>query len=509
MEFDVVVVGAGSSGAVLASRLSEDSTRSVLLLEAGPDYPTVEDLPSDVSNAWEFSAFRHDWGFTADAVRGREIALARGKVVGGSSSINTGIAIRGAPADYDGWADQGNPAWSWERCLPYFRSIESDRDIGGEFHGTDGPVPVVRWREDEIHPVQRAFRSVCTSRGFPAIEDQNDPEGTGVSTIAMNRRGRVRWSTNLAYLATARDRPNLTIRSECVVDRVVFEGRRAAGVVMSSAGATETVRGREIVISAGAIQSPAILVRSGIGPAEELARHGITPIHTLEGVGKHLMDHPLAPVICVAKPGAADANDPLVQVLLRYTSDGGEFNDMQMYLLGHLDVSSDPTYPSASVGRTTFGLGPGVQLSKSIGTVQLMSRDPRDRPRITLNFVEHEDDLRRLREGVRLAWDLATSEPVQQYHTGIHHLDAATVADDERLNDYIRQVATNMDHPVCTCRMGPSDDPGAVVDEQGRVHGLVGLRVVDGSIMPTIIRANTNLTCIVIGERVAEWMRDT
>ena len=196
-----------------------------------------------------------------------------------------------------------------------------------------------------------------------------------------------------------------------------------------------------------------------------------------------------------------------MQVLLRYTSEGGEFNDMQVYMLGHLDLSADPTFVAAGGGESAFAVAPGVQLSESYGRVTLESRDPHDAPKIELNFVDNEADLRRLREGVRLAWDIATSAPVADFHDGIYGLAAATVADDEALNAYIRDVVRNMAHPTCSCRMGPAEDPGSVVDQQGRVHGLDALRVVDGSIMPTIIRANTNLTCIMIGERIAEWMR--
>ncbi len=315
----------------------------------------------------------------------------------------------------------------------------------------------------------------------------------------MNRRGMVRWSANLGYLAAARHRLNLTLRSGCQVDRVLIEDGRAVGLRVDSGGELQTVRGKEIVISAGAIQSPAILLRSGIGPAGELGALGIESVVDLPGVGKRLMDHPMTPMLFRARPGVADPDKPLTQTLLRYTAEGGEFNDMQVYLLGHMQAGLRDV-------EGAFGIAPGVQLPNSYGEVTLASADYRDHPQIDVSFDDNEEDRRRLREGARLAWRLSQHPELAQYHDGAVDFDEATANDDDLLDAWIHDICTSMAHPTCTCAMGTDPGEGAVVDSEGRVFGVTGLRVADASIMPTLIRANTNFTSMVIGARIADWM---
>ena len=496
--YDYIVVGAGSSGAALAARLSEDADRSVLLLEAGPDYATTDATPHDLRYAHRVSVVDHDWGFTANATPDREVYYPRGRVTGGSSAVNGTLAIRGTPEDFDEWAALGNEGWSWEDCLPFFRKLEHDLDASGDFHGKNGPLPVVRWRPEEMRRPGQAFIDVCQEFGFPYAEDFNDPEATGVSPMAQNRNADTRISTAMAYLEPIRNRLNLTIRGGCLVNRVLIEDGRATGVEVDSDGEMQTVRGRNVVLSAGAIMSPPILVRSGIGAREDVEAVGATLVRELPGVGRNLIDHPLCSVVWRSKPGVSVMPDPPVQTMLRYTASGGETNDMQVYMVNH--------FP----GREgNFALLVILQRPKSRGRLHFESADYRAQPRIELNFFSDPegDDVRRLREGLQLSQRMGEHPAIAQYAEALQTPSAEVLADNDALDAYVRANGSHNFHPVGTAKMGPASDPGAVVDAQCRVHGVEGLRVVDASIMPEIVRANTNLTCIMIGERVAALVR--
>ena len=511
MDYDDIIVGGGSVGAVLAARLSEEPARRVLLLEAGPDYATLELTPADLQDGWRMSLRAHDWALTAQAVPGRAIPYPRGRVIGGSSAVNATIALRGVPADYDEWAALGNDEWSWVKVLPHFRRLEDDPEDAGELHGRGGPVAICRWRPDELIPVQRAFFEVCRRLGFPEVTDHNHPQAAGVGPFPQNRRGRLRLLTAIAYLLPARHRPNLTIWPRCLVNRVLVAGDQAVGVDIAGEGEPAQVRGRRITLAAGAIGSPAILLRSGIGPKATLAGLGIEPVADLPGVGAALADHPVTRLLLVPKPGSCDPQTPVAQVVLRYTAPGsGEFNDMQQVVFSHVDVAGIGGQQAVAAVGTPLAIGLPVALERphARGRLLLASTDPRIQPLIQLNFATDPQDLRRLVEGVRLAWQIAHQPEITRHTHHVALLSEETMGSDDALAAYVRATVSTQFHPCGTAPMGPAGDPMAVVDQHCRLRTIPNLRVADASVMPTIPRANINLTCIMIGEHVSDWMRD-
>ncbi|MFC5698983.1 GMC family oxidoreductase [Pseudomonas sp. GCM10022186] len=524
MEFDYIIIGAGSAGCVLANRLSANPALSVCLLEAGPeDRSPLVHAPAGVA---AILPSRHaNWAFQTvpqPGLGGRIGYQPRGKVLGGSSSINGMIYIRGHHSDFDEWAALGNPGWSFADVLPYFRKSELNHRGACDFHGAEGELYV---GQIEAHAATHAFIEAGRKAGHRYNDDFNGAEQEGVGQYDVTIRDGRRWSTATAFLKPVRQaRRNLTVLTGAHAERILLEGKQAVGVSAMIRGQRTRLKARkEVLLSAGAFGSPHLLLLSGIGAEAELKPHGIGVQHELPGVGKNLQDHPDV-VQCYKSSdtsllgyslgGSLKMGAALVEYLARRRgplasnfAEGGGFLKTRADLI-RPDIQLHSVVSIIDDHNRTLHWGHGfschvcVLRPKSLGSVGLQSADPSTPPRIDPNFLGHDDDVQTLLKGYRMAREIVEQAPMARF--GLKDMFSEGLYRDEELIDLLRQRTDSIYHPVGTCRMGNDED--AVVDSQLRVHGLQGLRVIDASIMPTLVGGNTNAASIMIAERAAEWV---
>ena len=526
--FDYIVVGAGSAGCVLANRLTASGRHRVLLLEAGGEDRNIW-IHVPIGYAKLFADARHNWLYNSEpepALNGRSIIQPRGKVLGGSSSINGLLYIRGQAEDFNHWRQLGNAGWSFDDVLPYFRGAEDQQRGEDELHGVGGPLSV---RDvSEPHPLCDAFIAACEQAGLPRNDDFNGPSQEGAGYFQLTTRNGRRWSTARGYLKPARKRPNLAVTSNALTTRILFEGRRAVGVEYRKDDATHTARANaEVIVSGGAFNSPQLLQLSGVGPADLLRQHGIEVIADMKGVGADLQDHYQARFNyrCNTRNTINDMMGSMagrVAAGLRYALlrkgfltigagyAGGFFKtdptmatpDVQFhFILFSADAVGQKLHPWPGFLASVCQLRP-----ESRGTLRIKSADPGEAPAIQPRYMTAQTDRDCMVAGMQLLRRVMGQPAISRY-IDEELMPGPKIASDADLLEFARQKGTTVFHPTSTCRMG--SDITAVVDERLRVHGLTGLRVADASIMPTVVSGNTNAACVMIGEKASDMILES
>ncbi|MBW1883146.1 MAG: GMC family oxidoreductase N-terminal domain-containing protein [Deltaproteobacteria bacterium] len=483
--YDTIIVGAGSSGCVLATRLSEDPSHRVLLLEAGPDY-LERDLPDELARTGMAASWPHEWGEQVESVRGRRLPYLRGRGIGGSSSTNGCVAIRPEPADFESWPR----GWQWADVLPSFRRAEHDLDFpDAPWHGDSGPIPVLRAPQDDWSPLQSAFYEACLKLGFPECPDHNAPETTGVGPIPMNCIDQRRMSCAVTYLEPARDRSNLEIRGDAHARRILVEAGRAVGVLLVDG---RVFRANQVVASCGILQSPLLLCRSGIGPADQLRSLDIEPIVDAPALGSNWTDHMAVTFATPIDPALVQRGGLGLQTILRTTSESSQRSH---------DLQITPHTSQTPDGGVELGVSVSMQQPVGAARIAAVSADPNARVQIDWPFAGEPHNIERIRWGWRTMARIVEESGVSGDPDGVRRSGAMT---DAQLDEHIALEHTAFYHGVGSCAMGESED--SVVDSACRVRGIEGLRVVDTSVVPSVPRSNTNLLAVALAERVAELM---
>ena len=498
-----VVVGAGSSGAVIASRMTENPRHDVMLLESGPDYPSLESLPADLLDGTRNGFRAHDWGFVhRPDPRQMLLRFPRGRIVGGSSAVNTCIALRGQPYDYDEWGSLGLPEWTFDRCLPAFKRIEDDRDFKNEWHGQGGPIPVRRHPRSECSPWQRAFLDACRELGFGPCPDTNDPTMTGYGPHTMNKIDGVRMSAARGYLTPAvRRRENLRLVPNTTVHRVRFRNRKVTGLTVETHGRLYEIATSRVILSAGAIASPGILLRSGIGPRADIERLGVDLVADVPAVAARLLDHPGLALFFRPPRGERNHDYPLIQNVLRFTSRGSPYpNDVQLQPTSFFPSPWGFVFPLVGITCT-------VGKPRGHGMLRFLDTNPARRPFIDSRLLDHPADRAVAVEALRLAL-LCADTSVMRPRANLLWPRREVVLDPARLEQALFRICDSGYHPCGTVPMGPEGDPGSAVTQYGRVRPVEGLWVADASVMPTVPSSNTNIPTLMMGERFGEWFRD-